>query len=220
MTNEEFLEKITLEGEEWKGVPGFEDTYMCSNFGRVVVLNKYYRLGHHAMNNPPKILKPIENSKKYHHQFVNIYRNNKRTTRYIHRLVATLFIPNPHNYPQVEHLDCNPKNNHVSNLRWCTASMNMSNPITKETLRKLRKDLPFIPNRKPIVQLKNGIVVQEYGGICEVDKTKFNLESISHVCHGRYKSSGGFQWMFKSDYENLVNKSKNSTPQTDNENSD
>lgn len=51
---------------------------------------------------------------------------------YIHRAVAELFVPNPNNYTQVDHIDGNKHNNIYTNLRWCTRSMNMNNPITKQ----------------------------------------------------------------------------------------
>lgn len=44
--------------------------------------------------------------------------------RYIHRLVAEAYIPNPNNYPCVLHKDDNPANNHYLNLFWGTKSIN------------------------------------------------------------------------------------------------
>lgn len=72
-----------------------------------------------------------ENSKKYlipeirsGYLSINIYTINGPTHCTIHRLVATAYIPNPSNKPQVNHIDGNKKNNVVSNLEWVTASEN------------------------------------------------------------------------------------------------
>lgn len=48
-------------------------------------------------------------------------------TRKVHRLVAEAFIPNPTDLPQVDHIDRNKQNNHISNLRWVTNRDNSHN---------------------------------------------------------------------------------------------
>jgi hypothetical protein len=49
----------------------------------------------------------------------------KRMNLFVHRVVAECFIPNPDNKPFVLHKDNNPRNNHVSNLKWGTQSENI-----------------------------------------------------------------------------------------------
>lgn len=56
--------------------------------------------------------------------------NGGRKNWKVHRLVGTAFIPNPHNKPQIDHIDEDKTNNCVSNLRWVTNSENQRN-ITK-----------------------------------------------------------------------------------------
>ena len=71
--------------------------------------------------------------------YINLYENNygynfvsmkndsgKWVSEYIHRLVAKSFLGNPNNYPNVLHLDDDPKNNNVNNLKWGTQSENIS----------------------------------------------------------------------------------------------
>ena len=41
MTNEEFIESIRLEGEEWRDVVGYEKLYMVSSLGRIVSLSRF-----------------------------------------------------------------------------------------------------------------------------------------------------------------------------------
>ena len=60
--------------------------------------------------------------------------NNTRQQIGTHRLVALHFIPNPENKPQVDHIDLNRQNNHVSNLRWVTHQENMQNIANKIVL--------------------------------------------------------------------------------------
>lgn len=109
-----------LEGEEWKPISWLDDVdpdmYMVSNMGRVKNVSKHY-----------PILVSIIYTKGRDRGYAQLYRLSKRNTYpyILSRLVATAFIPNPDNLPEVDHLDADHHNNNVSNLEWVTAEENM-----------------------------------------------------------------------------------------------
>jgi len=55
----------------------------------------------------------------------------KGKTYKVHRLVAETYLPNPNNLPEVNHIDENPTNNHVSNLEWCNRQYNAEYSLSK-----------------------------------------------------------------------------------------
>lgn len=110
-------------------VPGFK-TFKVSSLGRVFVKERQWICGNGAIRHD------CEHELKYSwswshgvktYKRVVLCEDNKKLYIPVHRLVALCFIPNPENKSQVDHIDRNPLNNEVSNLRWVTAQENNNN---------------------------------------------------------------------------------------------
>lgn len=72
-----------------------------------------------------------------------------------HRLVAKAFIPNPDGLPQVNHLDGDKKNNAVSNLQWCTNSVNHAHAMANGL-----KPKPLSGELNPAAKLTNAQAIE------------------------------------------------------------
>ena len=59
------------------------------------------------------------------YQMIQLAKDDKYYFDYVHRIVAKAYIPNPHNYPQVNHKDEVRYHNWVNNLEWCTSKYNL-----------------------------------------------------------------------------------------------
>lgn len=105
--------------EIWRDVPGYEELYKVTSKGRVIGYSR----------NCYRELKPFKDKDGY--LKVNLYKDKSIKQVFVHRLVARAFIENPEDFPEVDHIDGNRQNNTVSNLRWCTRTMNQNNPVTR-----------------------------------------------------------------------------------------
>ena len=114
--------------EKWVNIRGFTD-YQISNLGRVKSLPRRYR-------KQERILKHDINKGGYHR--VPLCQNSKSKKFLVSRLVATHFIPNINNLPEVNHKNGNKGNNKVSNLEWKTSSGNMKHAF-KHKLKIITK---------------------------------------------------------------------------------
>lgn len=113
-----------MNNEIWKNIEGFgiyNEFYQISNLGRVKSLDKYVSNGNRLRLIKGRILKI-----GYAGQYPSVQLSHKQKIKNIpiHKLVAKTFIPNPNNLPCINHKDCNPENNNVENLEWCTYKYN------------------------------------------------------------------------------------------------
>ena len=126
--------------------------------------------------------------------------NGKQVNLQVHRIVATCFLPNPSNLPQVNHKDCDRTNNSVENLEWSTPQYNTDyrekyGVSAKEFTKVLRKSL-FAVNLKTleILQFPSQSEAARQLGV--------DVRSINSVLKGRYKQTGGY-W-FTEDKEEIT----------------
>ena len=95
--------------EDFRKIEEFEN-YSISNLGNV------------RNDLTGRILIPHLNTNGY--MALTLVKGKKKYLRYIHRLVALAFIPNPENKKQVDHINGNKTDNVLENLRWVTVSEN------------------------------------------------------------------------------------------------
>ena len=176
--------------EIWKPVKGYEELYQVSNLGRVKSLE---RIDCHGQPRKEKILRYGIN-KGY--CYVTLCKNGKHTTFLVHRLVAEAFIPNPNNYPQVNHKDENPSNNCVENLEWCDQKYN-SNYGTRN--KRIFEKTTNGKLSRPVLQYDlEGNFIKEFPSTQEVQRElKIYQTSISACCRGKLKTAYGFKWKYK-----------------------
>jgi len=109
-----------MENKIWFDLIDFENKYVINKKGEVK--SKYTTSEKCGRKPTGNIIKQYVGRAGYYVIPLSIYQKSK--TRFVHRLIAINFIPNPENKPQVNHIDGNKLNNSIENLEWCTPSEN------------------------------------------------------------------------------------------------
>lgn len=108
--------------EIWKDIPEYEGLYQVSNLGRIKSLPRYKTLYSKKVFIKGCIRKFGRDKDGYY--IIPLNKNGIKKMYRVHRIVAEVFIPNIHNKPVIDHIDCDITNNNVNNLRWVTVKEN------------------------------------------------------------------------------------------------
>lgn len=121
------------------------------------------------------------------YNIVNLWKNKKKKTIKVHRLVAEAFIPNLDNKPYINHKNAIRNDNTIQNLEWCTQKENILHAYkigSRQTKRIQQYDL------------KNDLI-RNWSSIKDASqKLKISNGHICSCCKGKRKSAGGFIWKY------------------------
>ena len=179
-----------MKTEIWKLHPEYTGIEV-STFGRVRSLDRVTSSEKYTRFVKGRVLKQYNNTNGYLQ--VKIPIAGKWTTKSVHRLVAQTYIPNPDELPQVNHLDCNRKNNNVENLEFCDNSYN----------QKYREKYGISNTEllsKPVFAINlTTLEVLHFSSQTEASRELrvFN-SNVNKVIKGRFKQTGGF-WFTNAD---------------------
>ena len=125
---------------------------------------------------------------------VYLYKDNSVKHPTIHKLVATAYITNSNNLPQINHKDENKENNSVNNLEWCTNKYNSNYGTRNERMAKAKRKKVFCIELNKIFD--SGIQAQKELKICSA--------RISECCSGKFKTAGGYHWKYVDEISNEI----------------
>lgn len=169
---------MKFENREFTQIPEFPDYYICKYTSEVLSTRKTM----------PYIMRPAVNSTKSNSTYymVRIIDGEDKTCKkYIHRLMAELFLCNPDRKDQVNHIDGDKHNNDLANLEWVTHQENAVHAVAEG----------LTPTVSVSQYSKDGELIASYKSIIEAERATGTCNpNITKVLKGKRKTAGGFIW--------------------------
>lgn len=186
--------------EIFKNIPNYEGIYQISNLGNIKSLSRKCKMRYGFYISKEFLLKHTKNSKGYIQTCLR--KDNIDKNVLFHRLVAEVFISNPLNKKEVNHINGIKNDNRVENLEWCTRTENERHSWN-------------VLNKKPYWNKSNGVThskslpvnkmdlmgnyLESYGSVrCAARENNITSSSgIIKCCKGKLKKHHGFIWEYK-----------------------
>lgn len=173
-----------------KEIPGYNGLYLADENGNILSAGRISESSNGKVRIlKRKILKPVKKENGYY--IVTLHKDGKQSSRYVHRLIAETFLPNPNGLPQVNHKNENPADNRLINLEWCDGKYNTNYGTAMQ--RAAAKN-----SKKVMYTRIYGEKVGQFNSITEAAKFfKVSIKAISAALHkGSPYTCKGYYWQF------------------------
>lgn len=176
--------------EIWKDVIGYEGKYIISNTNKIISLD-FKRTG------VRKQMIPRIGTTGYY--MIVLCKDGKPKNHRMHRLIEKAFIPNPENKGDINHIDGNKLNNHISNLEWNTRKENINHAYRIGLSKNSDFAIKMFKERfsKKVINIITG---EEYASITEAEiKNGLKQYTLRHKLSKYCTKKEGLIFKFKDD---------------------
>jgi hypothetical protein len=172
--------------DNWVNIP-FDYEYEITRFGHVRNINT------------GNVIRHFTNRGGY--KYCTVSNSGRKRNIMIHRLIASVFIPNPNNKPSINHINCNKTDNRIENLEWCTPKENAiharQNGLTVNPPSQNGKLGKLNSTSKPVRQIDlSGNIIRDYDCARQAMEYGFTPSHISRCCNGTKEKYKGYKWTF------------------------
>ena len=175
--------------EEWRPVVGYEGLYEVSDWGNVRSVQRTIKTSTGERKYKERLLTLYKKENNYY--IVSLWNAGVGKYKFVHKLVAEAFIPNPENKPTVNHINHIRTDNRIENLEWATIPEQFD-----DIWKAIRKNYPSY-SKKVYKYSADGKLISIYPSTMEVERELgISNGSVSKWCLGKRKDKNGYIWSY------------------------